>query len=109
MDYRSNTSGNFPLSNCAIISLAVALGLANGSPAVAADRSSSARAAFQRLYHCPSTGKPRGPCPGYEVDHREPICAGGADDLLNMQWLSIEAHKAKTREDVRRCAVLRKK
>jgi hypothetical protein len=37
------------------------------------------------------------------VDHRIALCAGGDDAPHNMQWLSVEAHKAKTRIDVREC------
>jgi 5-methylcytosine-specific restriction endonuclease McrA len=35
--------------------------------------------------------------PGYEVDHIVPIARGGADKLFNMQWLTIPAHREKTR------------
>ena len=64
-------------------------------------RSHSAKATFQRLYHCPSTGKARGPCPGYVIDHVTPLCAGGADDPLNMQWQTIREAKIKDREERR--------
>ena len=53
-----------------------------------------------------NTGYPNGR-PGYEVDHIVPLCAGGADAIYNMQWLSVSAHKRKTRNDVRRCRALR--
>jgi hypothetical protein len=43
------------------------------------------------------TDKPRGACPSYVVDHVIPICAGGADDPLNMQWKTIADAKAKDR------------
>lgn len=66
-------------------------------------RSHSAKATFQRLYHCPSTGKPRGSCPGYVIDHVIPLCAGGADDPLNMQWQTIAEAKIKDREERREC------
>ena len=45
---------------------------------------------------------------GYEVDHIIPLCAGGADSPENMQLLTIEEHREKTREDLRRCYHLRK-
>lgn len=67
----------------------------------AASRSRAARAEFQRHHPCPSTGKSRGACPGYEVDHRQALVCGGADDPANMQWLSQAEHKAKTRSDIR--------
>lgn len=76
-------------------------------PCAAATRSHSAKAAFQRIYHCPATDKPRGPCPGYIIDHVKPLCAGGADDPLNIQWQTIADAKAKDRIEVRECAALR--
>jgi hypothetical protein len=71
-------------------------------------RSHKAKAAFQRLYHCPKTDKPRGACPGYIIDHVIPLCAGGADDPLNMQWQTLSEAKAKDREEARQCAALRR-
>ena len=60
-------------------------------------RNYAIRNRFRRM-----TGHPKGR-PGYEVDHITPLCAGGADATYNMQWLSVSAHKHKTRNDVRRC------
>jgi len=42
---------------------------------------------FKRSHPCPSTGKTSGSCPGYDVDHKDPLACGGADDPSNMQWL----------------------
>ena len=69
----------------------------------AADRSRSLRAEFQRLNPCPATGKPRGPCPGYQVDHREALICGGKDEIGNLQWLPIAEHREKTRVEVKLC------
>lgn len=66
-------------------------------------RASGVRAEFQRLHPCPSTGSPRGACPGFEVDHIQPLCAGGRDEVTNMQWLTILAHREKTGRDVAAC------
>lgn len=63
---------------------------------------------FRAEKPCPSTGLYRGRCFGYEVDHRTPLCAGGEDRPENMQWLSKDDHKKKTKKDVRHCAALRK-
>jgi len=52
---------------------------------------------------CPATGEVRKPCPGYQVDHREALICGGRDEQANLQWLSIEEHKAKTRVEVKLC------
>jgi len=60
------------------------------------------RAAFRRDHPCPSTGKTRGACPGYEVDHVKPLACGGADDPGNMQWLTKEENRAKGSEGCRR-------
>lgn len=73
----------------------------------AAPRSSAARAEFVRANPCPATSERRGPCPGWQVDHRLALCAGGEDAPRNMQWLTVEAHGVKTREDVRACRAQR--
>lgn len=85
-----------------LTTLSVLLLLTHGlAPAV--ERSPTLRAEFQRLHPCPSTGASRGACPGYQVDHREALICGGKDELGNLQWLSIEEHKAKTRVEVKLC------
>lgn len=66
-------------------------------------RSSSAKAEFKRQHPCPSTGRPRGACPGYIIDHVKPLCAGGPDDPSNMQWQTIEVAKLKDRDERRQC------
>lgn len=63
---------------------------------------------FKREVPCPTTGKRRGVCPGYQADHVVPLCLGGADDWRNMQWLTLPEHADKTRDDVRACAAVRR-
>ena len=58
---------------------------------------------FRAAHPCPATGRVRGPCPGFAVDHVEPLCAGGDDLARNMQWISDEDHRFKTFLDVRNC------
>lgn len=41
-----------------------------------------------------------------QVGHIVPLCAGGSDTPENMQLLSIEEHKGKTRIDVRWCSAV---
>ena len=72
----------------------------------AAQRSAAEVAAFKRANPCPSTGLRRGACPGHQVDHIEPLCAGGPDTRENMQWLTVAEHRVKTRYDVRLCRLI---
>jgi hypothetical protein len=62
-------------------------------------RSSAARAAFMRQHPCPSTGKIRGRCPGYVVDHVHALECGGADSPINMQWQTVADSKAKDKTE----------
>jgi len=71
-------------------------------------RSAAEVMAFKRSVPCPATGKPELRCFGYQVDHATPLCAGGSDTRDNMQWLTIEEHRMKTRSDVRFCRQIRK-
>lgn len=84
---------------------ALLLGAASASLPVDAKtvRSAAERAAFVRANPCPATGLRRGKCPGWEVDHIIALCAGGADARENMQWLTVQDHRQKTRIDRRIC------
>jgi hypothetical protein len=82
----------------ALIAALAACELAAGTP-----RSAAERLAFVRENPCPPTGQRRGACPGWEVDHIQPLCAGGPDHRSNMHWLSKEDHRFKTLVDVREC------
>jgi hypothetical protein len=62
---------------------------------VTVHRSAAARDEFKREHLCPSTGRPRGACPNYVIDHIKPLAIGGADAPSNMQWQTIKAAKAK--------------
>lgn len=74
----------------------------------AAPRSPAQRAAFARMHPCPTTGQARGACPGYVVDHVQPLCAGGADHPTNMQWQTVEAARLKDREEASLCRTSRR-
>lgn len=86
-----------------LVGIALAVSLSSGVSA----RSMAVRAEFVKAHPCPATGKTRGKCLGWEVDHRIALCAGGDDAAYNLQWLTVEAHKAKTRNDVRECRAQR--
>lgn len=59
----------------------------------------------QRSYHsikqfkldnpCPATGRYKGSCPGYVIDHKIPIACGGIDTPKNMMWQTKDDAKAK--------------
>lgn len=66
-------------------------------------RDSKARAEFMKLQPCPATGKTRGACPGYVVDHVMPIACGGADDPSNMQWQTTAEARAKDKVERKGC------
>jgi hypothetical protein len=90
----------FPAILAAVLALQVVSGTAIG-------RDLKQRAAFQRANPCPSTGKLRGACPGYVVDHIRPLCAGGPDSPANMQWQTIAEAKAKNRLELAECRSLK--
>lgn len=76
--------------------------------ASAAARSPAEVRAFRAGHPCPATGKARGACPGHQVDHVRPLCAGGEDRPANMQWLTVADHRFKTLVDERECRKLRR-
>lgn len=65
-------------------------------------RSSAVHAAFLK-----ATGYPQGR-PGFVVDHITPLCAGGPDMTINMQWQP--AAEALKKDDAERalCSAIRK-
>ena len=62
-------------------------------------RSAKAKSEFRAAHPCPATGKARGACPGYVIDHVKPLKRGGADRPENMQWQTREAAKEKDRTE----------
>ena len=73
------------------------------SHVMAAQRDHRARAAFLKAEPCPVTGKARGACPGYVVDHIIPLACGGLDHPSNMQWQTAADAKEKDRWERRGC------
>lgn len=58
---------------------------------------------FQFANPCPANGARRGPCPGWQKDHILALECGGRDVVVNLQWLTVAVHRAKTRLDNARC------
>lgn len=86
----------------AMAALAVIIS-ALSAPIFGEPRSYAAKAEFKRLNPCPETGKPRGKCPGWEIDHVVPLKCKGDDLPSNMQWLTVADHKEKTRREAPLC------
>lgn len=63
--------------------------------------------AFRRANPCPATGRTSGACPGWVVDHRIPLCAGGPDDPRNMAWSTAADGKVKDGWERALCARLK--
>ena len=62
-------------------------------------RSTTAKNNFKREHPCPATGRSSGSCPGYVIDHINPLECGGADAPFNMQWQTIAEGKAKDKTE----------
>jgi hypothetical protein len=62
-------------------------------------RSAKAKADFKKGHPCPATGKRSGACPGYVVDHVQPLKRGGQDAPENMQWQTTAAARAKDKSE----------
>lgn len=56
-------------------------------------RSEAVKSEFKRMFPCPITNLPEGPCPGWEIHHVIPLYKGGPDTVDNMMWLTDEDHK----------------
>lgn len=66
-------------------------------------RDQTERNRFVREHPCPANGNKKGPCPGYEVDHKKSLMNGGEDKPRNMQWQKKAEHKEKTAKDIEQC------
>lgn len=67
------------------------------------NRSYKAKKAFRLENPCPSTGRYKGSCPGYIIDHIKPLACNGADHPSNMQWQTKEEAKAKDKWERKNC------
>jgi hypothetical protein len=85
----------------------VLLTAAAAFPVLAAPRSAAARLEFKRHSPCPSTGRSAGACPDFVIDHVQPLCAGGADAPINMQWQTVQQAKVKDRDERALCRSMR--
>jgi hypothetical protein len=82
--------------------LIAACALSTGASAEYA-RSKAVLRAFVNTNACPATGLHRLPCPGWQIDHIDPLKCLGLDDVENLQWLTVKDHKAKTKREAKLC------
>ena len=68
---------------------------------------SIAVAFFARSHPCPATAQPSLPCPGWIIDHIEPLCSGGPDAPANMQWQTVADALKKDIDERRACRAAR--
>lgn len=66
-------------------------------------RSQKAKNIFKTEHPCPATGRSKGSCPDYIIDHIRPLACGGADDASNMQWQTKADAKAKDKWERQGC------
>lgn len=66
-------------------------------------RSQKAKNLFKQSHPCPATGKSKGSCPGYIIDHVKPLACGGADSPINMQWQTKQDAKQKDKWERKGC------
>jgi hypothetical protein len=66
-------------------------------------RSYKAKATFKVQNPCPATGRAKGSCPGYIIDHVIPLACGGPDTPANMQWQTKAAALEKDRWERKGC------
>lgn len=86
---------------CLVVAIVAATAPSSAEAKIPRDRAQVR--AFRAEHPCPSTGRTRGACPGWHVDHVTALCAGGADHPSNMQWITREDHRLKTFVDVHEC------
>ena len=66
-------------------------------------RSQKAKNLFKSSHYCPFTGRPKGSCPGYIIDHIKPLACGGAHSPENMQWQTKQEAKLKDKWERKGC------
>lgn len=66
-------------------------------------RSKKAKNDFAHTRPCPATGKRSASCRGFRIDHITPLACGGTDTPANMQWLTTEQWKQKSKWERKGC------
>ena len=77
-------------------------------PIAARERDPKQVAAFRKINACPATKKNSGACPGWVVDHVVPLCWGGDDSPVNMQWQETKVSYKKDVFEREACAMKKK-
>jgi hypothetical protein len=95
---------------CGFLPFSVTLAGQQGSPSKsdsnskAADKNSAAYSpsAAAKAQFMRESGYRNGR-PGYVVAYRKPLACGGADDISNLQWLTVAEAKAKEKAERKGC------
>lgn len=66
-------------------------------------RSYKAKSQSKQTHPCPATGRSKGSCPGYIIDHIVALACDGADHPSNMQWQTKADAKDKDKWERRWC------
>ena len=66
-------------------------------------RSQKSKTIFKYEHPCPATGRVKGACPNYIIDHVIALACGGPDTPANMQWQTKAEAKAKDRWERKGC------
>lgn len=83
--------------------LCLLLTLGSLNSAAESNRNYKAKKAFKLASACPATGRYKGSCPNYVIDHINPLACGGLDSPDNMQWQTKADAKAKDKWERRGC------
>lgn len=79
-----------------------------GDALAVGNRSRAVKRAFAKEHPCPTTEKSIPSCPGYVIDHKIPLCAGGPDAVSNMQWQTLAESYRKDASEREYCACVKK-
>ena len=83
--------------------IAIILPLISTTAFAESHRSQKAKNIFKYEHPCPATGRVKGACQGYIIDHIKPLACGGADGPENVLWQTKADAKAKDKWELKGC------
>jgi hypothetical protein len=91
------------------VNVAVILSLLFSVNASASTRHTAQANAFRKANACPVTNKIQARCPGWVVNHIEPLACGGTDVPANMEWEQRAPSYKRDAFERRVCATINQK